>query len=67
MTESIKRHVRAWIPAQTYERGYRCADECIRQGESATVLRGQACGDLHPCAFTKGWKARCDAQKGGQE
>ena len=58
---AVQRLIRRWFPRQTYERGWQCADEAIKCGASQKALRGQACSDLHPDAFTKGWKARCDA------
>ncbi|MBD3262452.1 MAG: hypothetical protein GF334_12440 [Candidatus Altiarchaeales archaeon] len=57
----VQRFVRRWFPEQTYERGWKSADDAIKLGEDATALRGQACVDPHPDAFTKGWKDRCDA------
>ena len=62
----IQRLVRRWFPAQTYERGWGCADKCIINGGAPSELRGQACVDLHPDPFTRGWKARCDAAHSAQ-
>ena len=64
---AVQRLVRCWFPEQTYERGWQCADDAIKGGASPKTLRGQACVDLHPDAFTKGWKARCDAQNATNE
>jgi hypothetical protein len=56
---------RIW-PKQTFERGWNCADKCILAGEDPAVLRGQACSDLNPDDFTKGWKERCDVSIRGK-
>ena len=64
IASQVNRLVRRWFPDQTYERGWRCADNAIKSGEDPKTLRGQACVDPHPDAFTKGWKARCDAPTG---
>ena len=63
----LNRLVRRWFPEQTYVRGWDRADEAIKAGGEAKTLRGQACADLYPNAFTKGWKARCDAPNAESE
>uniref|UniRef100_A0A6M3LPS0 Uncharacterized protein n=1 Tax=viral metagenome TaxID=1070528 RepID=A0A6M3LPS0_9ZZZZ len=39
--------------------GWREANACIANGEDAMKLFFQACNDLEPNPFTRGWKARC--------
>jgi hypothetical protein len=58
---TLKRAIKHLFPNNTFERGWKEAENCIRKGYPVSVLRSQACGDIAPDSFTKGWKARCDA------